>query len=146
MYAGSEKSLHNDVFVFVSKVPDEGGNFDFGDSLHLYAIRGEGPAVLISERIYGQPRDASWQVRHFDAEAGGITVQFQSGRGTTNLTQVTRVATWAEIEQWLLEAQGAAVEKVTPLATYRVLLFKSATNDSSIKAVQPMDKPEAFGK
>src|SRR5690349_7337816 len=40
VYAGSEKSLHNEVFVFVSKVPDESGNFDFGDSLHLYAIRG----------------------------------------------------------------------------------------------------------
>src|SRR5205814_748406 len=75
VFGGSEKSLHNGVFIFVSKVPDETGNFDFGDSLHLYAIRGEGPAVLISERIYGQPRDASWQVRHFDAEPGGITVQ-----------------------------------------------------------------------
>jgi len=145
VYAGSEKSLHNEVFVFLSKVPDESGNFDFGDSLHLYAIRAEGPAVLIWERMYGQPRDSSWQVRHFDAEPGGITVQFQCGRGSTNLTEVTRVATWAEIEQWLLEAKGASVEKVKTLATYRVLLFKSATNESSIKGVKPVDKPDAFG-
>ena len=145
VYGGSEKSLHDGVFVFAAPVPDETGNVDFGNSIHLYAIRGEGPAVLISERIYGQPRDSSWQVRHFDAEAGGITVLFNSGLGSTNLTQVTHVTTWAEIEQWLLEAQGASAEKVTPLATYRVLLFKSATNDSSMKGAQPLDALKGFG-
>ncbi len=142
--AGSEKSFQNGVFVFASLVPADSGNYDFGDSLQLLAIRGQGPPVLISERIYGQPMDPTWQVRQFDAEPGGITVRFVSGRGSTNVTQVARLATWVDIERWLLEAQGASVEKVTPVATYRLLQFKAAVDDSSIKGTESLEKLKGF--
>jgi hypothetical protein len=137
--AGSEKSFQNGIFVFASPVPDDSSSYAFGDSLQLYAIRGEGPAVLISERIYGQPMDRSWEVKQFDGETGGINVQFVCGGGSTNVTQVTRLATWVDIDRWLLEAKGASIEKVTPLATYRLLQFKSPGADSSTKAAQSLD-------
>jgi hypothetical protein len=141
--AGSEKSFQDGIFVFISFVPDE-KQYDFGDSLHLFAVRGEGPPVLISERIFGQAMTASWQVKSFNAQPGGVNVTFFSGRGSTNLTQLTRLATWVDIDRWLLEALGAAVEKATPMATYRALLFKSSVDDTSVNAAKSVDKLKDF--
>ncbi len=127
--AGSEQSCHDGTFVFLSPVPGRAGDFDAAVSPQLFAIREAGPAVLISERIYGQPmqRELPWSVQNFLPSAGGLSVDFLSPQPGGAQSRVNRLVTWSEIDRWLLEAESASVEQATPLARYRLLLF-NATN------------------
>jgi hypothetical protein len=129
---GSEQSFHDGSFVFLSPVPGRAGDFDARVSPQLFAIREAGPAVLISERIYGQPMrsELTWSVENFLPSGGGLSVNFVIAQAGGSKIRLNRLVTWAEIDRWLLEADGASAQQTTPLAPYRLLLF-TATNHAA---------------
>jgi hypothetical protein len=73
-----EKFCHDGIFVFLSPVPDADGRNDYANSPQLYAIRGSGPPVLISQRIFGRPFKGSrnFTVENSSVTANGIRVEF----------------------------------------------------------------------
>jgi hypothetical protein len=145
---GSEQSFHDGAFVFLSPVPGPAGDFDMAVSPQLFAIRESGPAVLISERLFGKPleHDLPWRVEGFVPRPGGLSVDFSSAQPGGSNTHLNRLVTWSEIDRLLLEADSASVKELTPLAPYRLLLFKasdtpsSATNSLPFKSLDGMNR------
>ena len=146
--SGSEQSFHDGTFVFLAPVPGRAGDFEKAVSPQLFAIRESGPAVLISERIYGRPmqRDLPWSVENFAPSAAGLSVDLSVTQAGGSKTRLNRLVTWSEIERWLREADSASTTNATPLAAYRVLLFnganvpRSQTNSLPLKGLDPLSR------
>jgi len=146
--SGSEQSFHDGTFVFLAPVPGRAGDFETAMSPQLFAIRESGPAVLISERIYGQPmkRELPWSVENFVPSAAGLSVDIGLTQAGGSKARINRLVTWSEIERWLQEADTASVTNATPLAPYRILLFNAAnapraqTNSLPLKGLDPLSR------
>jgi hypothetical protein len=129
VYTGSGKFYHDGVFVFSAPVPGGFSNsdgipmYDYSISPQLFAIRGAGPPVIISERIVADALDREkgchlWQVTPAD---NGIRAEFEPCTGADHKAHIIRDVLWADIQSWAQEAEASGTNRVTPLGTFRVL-------------------------
>ena len=129
VYAGAGKAYHDGIFVFSAPVPGGFTNsdgipmYDYSISPQLFAIRGAGPPVIISERIPADTLDSQkryrlWQVTPTES---GVRAEFEYWPDKDHEARVIRDVPWANIQSWVQEAESSASKKATPLGTYRVL-------------------------
>ena len=129
IYTGSGKTYHNGIFVFSAPVPGGFSNsdgipmYDYSISPQLFAIRGGGPPVIISERIVADALDREkgchlWQVTPID---NGVRAEFEPCTEVGSKAHIVRDVSWADIQSWAHEADLSVTNRVTPLGTYRVL-------------------------
>ena len=125
---GTGETCHDGIFVFMSTVPDSEGECTAYPE--IFAIRGAGPPVVLSERILNQPfkagnRDvagSTYEVESLTPITNGVRVIFNVGvanNGSDIL--VTNDLLWPQIETWMQEAQTTARLEKAPLGNYRVL-------------------------
>lgn len=116
------------ILVFEGDLPDSlfngqaPGNEsrDSSRSFQIFAIRGAGPPVIISERIARIPlRDFEFTVREFSAVPNGFEVTFES-LGTEKKSSKKAVS-WVEIKAWLEEAERKTPIKKSLMGEYRYL-------------------------
>ena len=129
VYTGVGKTYHDGIFVFSAPVPGGFSNndgipmYDYSISPQLFAIRGAGPPVIISERIFADTLDSQkrytvWQVTPIES---GVRVEFEYWPDKDHKARMIHDAPWADIRSWVQEAESSAPKKATPLGTYRVL-------------------------
>ena len=127
VYVGSGYVYHAGIFVFSSPVPDSVPNQDgiyiYDDCIspQLFAVRGAGPPVILSERITADTLDSTnsyrlWQLTSIE---NGIRVEFEYN--TEHQTNMTRDVSWTDIQSWVQEAEVSAPKVVSHLGIYRVL-------------------------
>lgn len=118
---------HGDIFVFESPVPAADGYNDYGISPQLYAIRGPGPPVLISQRIMGVPLKGGgtpYDVENTIVTVTGLKVAFVYPDGNGGDAMKTNEVSWSDITNWVDEAEKSAPPVKTPLGSYRLLGIK----------------------
>ncbi len=124
VYTGSGKAYHDGIFVFSAPVPDVLPNsdgrpmYDYAISPQLFAIRGAGPPVIISERIFNDTLNSqkSYRLMQVTLAESGVRAEFEYQPDKT-----IRDVPWADIAKWVQEAESLAPKKTTPLGTFRVL-------------------------
>lgn len=120
-----DQSYHAGLFVFLAAVPDgTGTNNDYSITPQLFAIRGAGPPVIISERLFNRSLTnwaEAYTVENISPESNGFRVEFEYHDADiqTNLD-----VSWPEIQSWVQEAETLAPVRVTPLGSYRLLPMK----------------------
>jgi hypothetical protein len=97
--------------------------YDYSISPQLFAIRGAGPPIIISERIVADALDREkgchlWQVTQVDY---GIRAEFELCTDLDHKAHIIRDVSWVDIQSWAQEAEVSGTNRVTPLGTYRVL-------------------------
>jgi hypothetical protein len=136
---GDEKTCRDGIFVFMSVVPYIEGGSDVHSQ--LFAIRGEGPAVLLSERVLNEPcEDVGHHHSTNDGEyyfldevtpvPDGVQVVYNRGpdkTGADNMT--TNDLSWNTITNWVSEAETSAPIQVAPSGNYRILPLETAPQD-----------------
>jgi hypothetical protein len=125
---GGGRGLKDDVLIFSSPVPAEGGGYDYSVSPQVFAIRGEGPPILLSERIlndsiYSKKNYRVWQIVKADQ---GLRVEFEFWNELGEEAHLTNGISWAEIRGWVEDTRGA-LRKNTPLGSYDILPLGSAS-------------------
>jgi hypothetical protein len=121
VWSGSDKTCHEGVFVFTGLLPGTGGYYDYERSPQVFAIRGSGPPIMISERIFNQMLDGNmgYRAHTLTNNANGLRVEFSSkgDRTPTNFD-----VSWPQIYSWLKEAETSApTQIVTGLGNYFIL-------------------------
>jgi hypothetical protein len=119
--------FHGDIFVFESPVPEADSYNNCGISPQLYAIRGSGPPVLISQRIMGVPLkggNSVYAVQNTGVSGTGVRVEFEYPAADGGDETKTNVVSWAEIASWVDEAEKSSPPVKTPLGSYRLLTVK----------------------
>jgi hypothetical protein len=135
---GDDKTCRDGIFVFMSTVPDSEGECNVYPQ--LFAIRGAGPPVILSERILNQPFKAgnrhvagsTYDVDFITPIATGIRVVFNVGvtkNGEDVMT--TNDVSWPDIESWTREAETSAPLQIAPLGNYRVLPMQQSNTPSN---------------
>jgi hypothetical protein len=135
---GDGKTCRDGIFVFMSTVPDSEGECNVYPQ--LFAIRGAGPPVILSERILNQPFKAgnrhvagsTYDVDFITPIATGIRVVFNVGvtkNGEDVMT--TNDVSWPDIESWTQEAETSAPLQIAPLGNYRVLPIQQSNTSSN---------------
>ena len=119
----ASKFYHDGLFVFAGSVL---GNDGYNAPLpgpHLYAVRGKGPPVIISQRVFQQPLTNEYQVAHIASVPDGVRVRFECyGRWVNgHTTYSTNDVSWADISNWVREAEISAPLRTTARGDYRVL-------------------------
>ena len=148
VYTGSGKTYHDGIFVFSAPVPDGSTNsdgipmYDYSISPQLFAIRGAGPPIIISERILADTLDSQkryrlWQVTPTES---GLRTEFEYWPDKDHQARTIRDVPWADIRSWVQEAESSVPKKVTPLGTYRVLPLKRP-NQSAAPDRRPVWQP-----
>ena len=119
------QSYRDGYFTFLAAVPDEtGSNYSYEITPQLFAIRGAGPPVLISQRLFNRSltnwTDA-YTVENITPASDGFIVEFeyQGADVQTNLD-----LSWLQIQTWVREAETSAPVRITSLGSYRILPMK----------------------
>jgi hypothetical protein len=117
---------HDGMFVFVGAVP---GNTDYWLYPQLFAIRGSGPPVLLSERLLGEEYDTSngsshYQVYNISPLQDGVRVQFTHSPGTVNHDTNSSTLSWALVRNLLDDADSSSRLVRHKLGDYRVLSLR----------------------
>jgi hypothetical protein len=117
--------VHDDIMVFLISIPDDDAvHYRYHISPQLCAIRGEGPPVVLSERIVGHTivSNQDGVVAKFTTSDAGVHVEFGPGpEPKAKDVTSTHDITWAQIADWLATPQSVAPPIVKPLGTYRLL-------------------------
>jgi hypothetical protein len=126
VYSGSSNSYRDGVFVFSAPVPTSDGQYNSSVSPQLFAIRGAGPPVMVSQRITedalnSERRYRLWQVTPSET---GIRVEFEYWADREHQVRTNREVSWSDIQNWVKEAEASAPATATPLGTYRLLPIK----------------------
>ncbi len=104
---------HDGMFVFIANVP---GTTDWWIEPQLFAVRGAGPPVVLSERLFGQPLVVSsisgvgstYSVRHLSATDDGVRFVFAYWPDHNHEATTTNELSWSSIKQMLDEAPASA--------------------------------------
>jgi hypothetical protein len=106
------------VFVFVGSVPSSHvRDYD----AQLFAIREAGPAVLLSQRAFHLPLTNSYFVEHVTPVPDGFRVEIRFWEPSKNNVTVTNRISWADIADWVKEAESVPLIQVTPSEKFRLL-------------------------
>jgi hypothetical protein len=94
----------------------------------LFAIRGAGPPVIVSQRIIGDALDSNGRYRLYEVTPteSGVRVEFQYWPDHEHEARTNRDASWPDIQRWVKEAEVSTPVTTTPLGTYRLLPVNSA--------------------
>ena len=112
--------FHNGIFLFVGPFPDESGWVSFSQ---LFAVRGDGPPILLTERLVGRrliiSRRASdvsdmFSVRNISVVNGAVRVELDGAARPIELTLTA-------IENLFEEAATSGKTVHAQLGDYRVL-------------------------
>lgn len=123
----AKQYYHDGMFVFVGAVP---GNTDWWYYSQLFAVRGAGPPVILSERLLGERFAISYDSRQYSSPfavdnispiADGVRVQFTHSPSTVNHDTNAFVLPWARIRQFLDEADSSSRLVQHQMGNYRVL-------------------------
>ncbi|MHA3774883.1 hypothetical protein ACXR0O_25465 [Verrucomicrobiota bacterium sgz303538] len=102
--------FHNGVFVFVGPLPIENSP---SSGPQLFAVRGDGPPVFLTERLHGQrliiPKRLTDESNRFEVTSiasidGGIQAEIEYWKNHNTKARRTIHVTWAAIETLLDEA------------------------------------------
>ncbi len=112
---------HDGMILFVGPVPAESNWWPYPQ---LFAVRGDGPPVVLSERLVGQRLvpvyDGSdgipFEIRHIALINDGVRVEFRHSGDT-----IMHTLSWADIKRLLDEADKSARPVSHNLGDYRVL-------------------------
>ncbi|HEY1661726.1 MAG TPA: hypothetical protein VGI03_04850 [Verrucomicrobiae bacterium] len=126
----SDQSYHDGFFIFLAAVPDYSGDYnDYSITPQLFAIKGAGPPVILSERLFNLHMidwDQPYNVENITPKSNGFSVEFAYDAGDT---QTNLDITWPEIQGWVQEAETSAPVRVTSLGNYRTLLMEGQKRD-----------------
>lgn len=122
------KFYHDGMFVFIANVPDN-DNDDWWTRPQLFAVRGAGPPVVLSERLFKQPLVVSsvsgvgstYSVRYLSTTGNGVRFVFAYWPDSDHETTTTNQLSWLNIKQMLDEAGTSARLVRHKLGDYRVL-------------------------
>ena len=140
----ASKFYHDGIFVFVANVPGDG---DWWIEPQLFAVRGVGPPVVLSERVFKQPLVVSdisgvgstYSVRHLVATESGVSFVIAYWPDHNHEATATNEMSWASIGQMLDEAVTSARLVSHPMGDYRVLpLLEAAHPGGSANRGQPV--------
>jgi hypothetical protein len=121
-----KESYRDGFFVFLAAVPDQSGDYnDYSITPQLFAIKGTGPPVIISQRLFNRPlinTNGFYTVDNIAPNPDGFSVEFDQHAGgpRTNLD-----VSWPQIETWVQEAETSAPVRVTSSGSYRLLPMKA---------------------
>jgi hypothetical protein len=119
--------FHEGMVVFVGAVP---ANTDWWYYPQLFAVRGSGPPVLLSERLLGERFATSYDSRQYSSSfavdnisptADGVRVQFTHSPGTVNRDTNAFAVSWTIVRRFLDEADSSSRLVRHQLGDYRVL-------------------------
>ena len=118
IYRGYGCFTESGIIVFVGAVPEVDGYWPYAQ---LFAGRGGGLPIVLSERLLQQPLSFSDNAMPFEVHDLSLTndhfrVQFEQG---TNA--LTRDFTWSEVKAFLEEGEHSARVVQHRLANYRIL-------------------------
>jgi len=136
---GDDQTCHDGIFVFMAVVP----YIKNGPDVHsqLFAIRGEGPAVLLSERLLNEPcEDVGHHHATNDGESyyldevlpapDGVQAVFNRGPDKNDADiMTTNDISWSTIKDWVNEAEASAPIQVAPEGSYRILPLRTNSQD-----------------
>lgn len=134
---GPAKNVHGDIFVFEAMVSFEdnslplelgGTNAPVSKSpgtygSQLFAVKGAGPPVLISPRIFSENGGGrgDYEVVRSGATDSMITVVFRYWVDENHDSERTNSVPWQSISKWLAEAEKTGKLQKSPEGDYRVL-------------------------
>lgn len=135
VYVGSGKAYHEGIFVFSAPVPeprmgtDGTVRYDYSTSPQLFAIRGAGPPVILSQRVLSDTLKSRkiyhlWQLMPTES---GVQAEFEYWPDQDHEARMTHRVAWTDIQNWVQEAESSAPIQATPLGTYRLLSPKRST-------------------
>jgi len=104
------------MLVFVGSVPTRK---DLNYDAQLFAIRGAGPPVLISQRAVHLPLTNSYYIEHVAPVGEGFRVETKFWKPSGD--KVTNTISWIEIAGWLKEAESVPLNQMTPAEAFRLL-------------------------
>jgi hypothetical protein len=86
-------------------------------------VRGKGPPVIISQRIFEQSLTNLYQVAHISPAPNGFRVRFECYGPWVNgsTTYRTNDVSWTDVSNWVREAETSAPLRRTARGDYRVL-------------------------
>jgi hypothetical protein len=116
---------YDGMFVFVGAVP---GNTSWL-SAQLFAVRGSGPPVLLSERLLGEEFATSndsnpYEVDNIFPLQNGVRVQFTHSPGLVNHDTNSLTLSWALVRNLLDDADSSSRLVRNNLGDYRVLSLR----------------------
>lgn len=129
--APANSFTHDGMMLFVGPVPDRDNWYVFSQ---LFAVRGDGPPVVLSERLLQKHLVASsignegsvFAVKSLSLVNGGFRVVFTQGAEIT-----TREITWDDIKRLLDEADTKARSVHHHLGDYKILPTNNASNQNA---------------
>jgi hypothetical protein len=121
-------SFHDGMLVFEGDVPESLfedvriGN-ESSASFQVFAIRGSGPPVILSERVLNRSlKGFPFNVKGLSSATNGLDINFRFNDSAIPPTNV--VVLWSEIKAWLDEAEATAPIKNSRMGKYRYLPLK----------------------
>jgi hypothetical protein len=102
-------------------------------------VRGKGPPVIISQRIFEESLTNLYLVDHISPVPNGVRVSFEcygpwvNGRTTYRTNDVS----WTDISNWLREAEISAPLQTTARGDYRVLPLARPNPQGGANGGQP---------
>jgi len=122
----ASRFYHEGIFVFIANVP---ANTDWWYYPQLFAVRGAGPPVVLSERLFKQPlmistmsgAGSKYSVRHLAATDSGVRFAMVDWPDHNQEVTTTNELSWSGIKQMLDEADKSARLVEHSIANYRVL-------------------------
>ena len=138
----ASKFYRDGIFVFIANVPGDG---DWWLWPQLFAVRGAGPPVLLSERVFNQPLVVSdlsnvmstYSVRNLAATERGVGFVIAYWPDHNHEATTTNELSWARIGQLLDEAVTSARLMRHPMGDYRVLPLLGPNPQGGANGRQP---------